>query len=377
MDFSALTEYLDSIPSFGAPGVDCIVTKEGKTVCRHFAGLADRENGIPMNGEELFYLYSTSKVITCTAALQLYERGRFLITDPVGEYLPEFNDMMVNRCLPDGTVTVEPAKNPITIGDLFSMSSGLDYDLNAPAIRRVVDRDPQASTREIVRAIAEEPLCFEPGTRFHYSLSHDVLGGLIEVWSGKRLGEYLKENIFEPLGIKNIGFGHGEDVLRRMMKQYLYEDDRKEAVLIPLSNEYILSDSYESGGAGLISNVEDYGKFLTAMANGGNAPDGTHILGQRTIDLMRTARITPAQIVEAGWNHFPGYGYGLGVRTMVDRAAGGSNGPVGEFGWGGAAGTYALIDPESCIAMFYAQHMRNCLEPVIHRRLRNILYSIV
>lgn len=383
MNFDKMTQFLDSIPNLGVPGVDCIVMQGHDVIYRHQQGFSDREAQIPMNGKESFFIYSNTKVLTCTAVLQLLEKGIIVLNDPIHEYLPEFKDMQVLQHLGNGEVcltpareTIRPARGPITFAHLLSMTAGLDYSLTSPAILDVLQKtDGRAPTREIVRAIASQPLHFDPGTHWHYSLCHDVLGAIIEVISGKTLGQYFQENILDPLEMTHTGFRHSHDLPENMMAQYCWDHKTNTVSRIPLENEYILGSEYESGGAGLVSTVEDYAKFISALANGGCSPRGGRILSPATISLMRTNQLTGQAQADFNWPWFGGYGYGLGVRTMMDRAKGGALSPIGEFGWGGAAGTYALIDPENHISMFYAQHMRESLEWYIHPRLRNVLYG--
>ena len=371
MRFQRMTEYLDTIPTFGAPGVDCIVQQDGKTVCRHMAGLSDREAGIPMCGTERFNLYSATKPITCTAALQLYEKGAFLLTDPVEKYLPEFAEMQVRTKDENGEVCLVPAEKPITVRQLFTHTAGLDYDATKPAYARVAEQTGgRAPTREIVRAMAAEPLIYQPGARWKYSFAHDVLAALVEEVSGMRFGEYLKKNIFDPLGMERTGFARTPEVLAEMMPQYRRDPQTGEVTRRSQDVKFVFGTEYESGGAGLVSCTDDYIRFASAMACGGQG-----ILHPATIELMRENQLDSAQMRDFNWVQFVGYGYGLGVRTLVSRAEAGSPGPLGEFGWGGAAGVYVLIDPVNRLAMFYAQHMLNSLEPVIHPRLRNILYT--
>lgn len=376
MNFTKLSNFLDSLPAIGIPGVDCIVKQGYNTIFRHQAGYADREKQIPMNGTESFFLYSSSKPITCTAVLQLYEQGKILLTDPISDYIPEFGNMQILHHKGNGESVLLPAKNAITISNLLSMTSGLDYNLTGPAILEVQNRTGgRAPTKEVIRALASQTLCYEPGTRWQYSLSHDVLGALIEIVSGQQFGTYLKKHIFDPLEMNNTRFAHAGDYPESMMAQYRRNNETGEVSRINLENEYILGSEYESGGAGLISTVDDYGKFVAAMANNGRAHTGEWILSRATIDLMRLNQLNGQQMLDFDWPQFAGYGYGLGVRTMVDPARGGANSPVGEFGWGGAAGTYLLIDPKNRISMFYTQHMRESMECYVHPRLRNVLYA--
>lgn len=373
MDFTPLTRFLDSLPEIAAPGVDCIVLKGHETVFRHHAGFADRETRREMAGGERFFLYSTTKPITCTAVMQLCESGRLLLTDPISEYLPEFREMLLRHTDETGQTVLVPAKKPITVADLLTMTSGMDYDLQAPAISEAILRG--GTTREIVRALAKCPLWFEPGTRWQYSMSHDVLGALIEVVSGQSFGDYLKTHIFDPLGMDATGFALTDAVRSRMMTQYRRDPDTGAVSAMPADNPFILSPRYESGGAGLISTVDDYAKFAAALTNNGQAADGTRILSPAAINLMRTNRLDEVQLRDFNWPQLAGYGYGLGVRTLISPSRGGSLSPVGEFGWDGAAGCYVLMDPENRLTLFYAQQMLPSMCEYIHPRLRNLLYG--
>lgn len=375
MNFGDLAAFMDQITDWRIPGADCSVYHRNKPVFRHLAGYADVALSKPVTEDALYFLYSASKVITCAAALQLFERGKFLMTDPVGEYLPEFRDMYVKRATEHGKTELIKAKNSIAIRDLFTMTAGLTYDLDTPSIRAVRERTGnRCPTREIVRAIAGEPLLFEPGAHFNYSLCHDVLGGLIEVVSGRKFREYLNENIFGPLDMRDTGFRLTDGRKARMAKQYIFDNAKNAALETPLENDYVLGSEYESGGAGLISSVDDYMKFANALCNKGMSQTGERILGRRTIDLMKTNHLDEISLRDFNWIQMTGYGYGLGVRTMIGRETGGSLSPVGEFGWGGAAGAYVLIDQENELAVFYAQHMRNSQEPYVHPRIRNLVY---
>lgn len=373
MDFSRLQTFLDFLPEGkGIPGVDCSVYKDGAEVFRHSAGYNDIERKTPVRRDALYNMYSCSKVATCTAALTLYERGKFLLGDPVYEYLPEFRDVTVRI---SGTEAV-PSEKPITVRQLFNMTAGLDYDLVAPELRKVkAETGGRCPTRETIKALAARPLWFIPGTKWQYSLCHDVLGAMIEAISGQSFGSYMKENIFDPAGMKDTCFFLPESKKDRFAVQYTYNLNTKLPEKILPGNVYRLGTEYESGGAGLISSVDDYIRFLYALANSGVTETGERLISPATINLMRTDTLSEENRASFDWEQMVGYGYGLGVRTMIDRMCGGSNGPVGEFGWGGAAGQYILIDPENHLAMFYAQHMLNNPEPWVHPRLRNILYS--
>lgn len=376
MNFLNLELFLDSLIEKGIPGVDCAVYAKHQPVFRHSAGYCDVKNKVPVKQDNLYNLYSTSKVITCTAALQLYERGMYLLNDPLYEYLPEFKDMIVKHTDENQKVEYLPAKNQIKIRDLFTMCAGLTYDINTASINDVKTRTQgKCPTREMVEAFSKEPLVCEPGTHWNYSLCHDVLGALIEVLSGEKFGEYLRKNIFEPVGMKDTGFILPANKADRMAHQYRFNGDTNIADEIGIENDYKLGSEYESGGAGLISSVDDYILFADSLCNGGHTASDKNILSHHTIDLMRTNHLNNICLNDFNWTQMTGYGYGLGVRTMMDKANGGCNGNVGEFAWGGAAGAYALIDPENELTIFYAQHMLNNMEPYVHPRIRNITYA--
>lgn len=394
MDFTKLKECLDRmISEYNAPGVDCIVYKEHEQIFRYYAGMSDIENNKKVCGDELYIIFSMTKMLTCTCALQLYEQGKFKLDDPVSMYLPEFEKMRITNEALDTESAVKIAsgksqgekidvsadgyaKNPITVKDLFTMSAGLDYDLGAKGIVEAL-KEGKTSTRELVNAISETVLGFEPGTRFRYSLCHDVIGALIEVWSGMSFGEYMKKNLLEPLGMKDTFFGvpKDEERLSRMAARYEYDENHKPRRMT-LECPYTLAEGYESGGAGLISSTEDYALFLDALASGGVGKSGNRILNEETVKLMGgTNHLQGMQLEDFGVLR-PGYGYGLGMRTHMNPEVSGSLSPVGEFGWDGAAGAFSLVDPENRISLTYFQQIHGW-DVVIQSELRNALYECI
>lgn len=391
MDFTRLKNLMDKfVREYNTPGVDVIVYKNHEMLFRYFTGFSDIENNKKMNGDELYLIFSMTKMITCTCALQLFEQGKFLLSDPVSKYLPEFEKMKISSdeidsesaakittgALAGESVNTESsgfAKKPITIKNLFTMGAGLDYDLRSEGIKKSL-AEGKISTRELVSAIAQKPLGFEPGTRYRYSLCHDVLGALIEVLSGKKLGDYMKENLFDPLGMKNTFFGVPTDKerLSKMAARYTYDKDHK-----PQRNElecvYNLSNEYQSGGAGLTSSCEDYALFLDALACGGIGKTGKRILSSTAIELMGTNHLNEKQYQDFQALQF-GYGYGLGVRTHTDKTISGSLSPLGEFGWDGAAGAFSMVDPKNNLSLTYFQHIHGW-DKRLQREMRNALYA--
>lgn len=377
MSFEALKEYIDNLDELHQiPGRYIIVTHHGKRVFEHGAGFFDEAKTKPFAADSLVNLYSCTKPITCTAALQLLERGKFLLEDPVANYLPAFKEMTVRHVLPGGVTELRKAERPILIHHLFTMTAGLSYALASPSILEVQKSSGgRCPTVETINAIANEPLLFEPGTAFRYSLCHDVLGALIEVISGMSFGEYLKKNIFEPLGMENTGFAVNDEIYARMADQYT---GRESGAIENLgkNNEYRLGSAYESGGAGLVSCADDYIRFATAMSLFGKSPEGAQILSKSTINMMRATHIKPIELGGLMMRAFEpqGYHYGLGVRTAVGTTTGALP-SRGEFGWNGAAGSHVIIDPDEEIAVFYKQHKRNSPNAGIQPRIRNMVYA--
>jgi len=375
MDKSILTNYLDSLKNYGIPGCECIVYHKHKRVFSHIAGYDEHSEWRASPGTNIYWLYSATKLITCTAAMQLIEKGCMGLDDPVSDYLPEYGNVKVKH-----DSVIRKAENAITIRHLLTMQSGLNYDLEAPSIKKVIEStNGTADTRQIIEALANEPLEFEPGTHFLYSLSHDVLGAVIEVVSGMKLGKYFDKYIFKPLGMKNTGFRLTPELEARMVGQYDYRPETWSSVEIPKRNRYVLTKNYESGGAGLYSTANDYILFLDAMCNGGTSADGYRLLSAETIDLMRQDQMKGESKKDFDLFNRIGYSYGLGVRTLIDKEISGARSPLGEFGWDGAAGAYALIDTKNNLALFYVQHVLNCgyVYEAVHPRLRDLTYEMM
>lgn len=375
-----LTPLLKSFMEKGGPaGCACTVVRRGEALYQECFGYADLEKNIRIQPDTIYRIYSMTKVVTCIAALMLYEKGLYLLNDPLDEYLPEFKNPQVYRYDEFGVVSVSPAASPIRVRDLFTMSSGLTYGGNGTETERqtqkifennVTTLDPRA----LSKALAAIPLAFDPGTRWKYGTSHDVLAALIEVLSGQTFGEFLQKEIFEPLGMADTSFRIQDEKRERLCVMY---DRSEDGTLTPntrMDAPYQPGCRHESGGGGLLSTIGDYSRFAQALARGGEL-DGVRIVSPKTIQLMGTNHLSPLQLKDFNWSQMSGYGYGLGVRVMIDQAAGGSNGSIGEYGWAGLAGTWLLIDPAEELSVVYMQQMLPSLEPYIVNRLRAAVYG--
>ena len=390
MDFSNLKDFMDRLTGWIIPGNSIVVYKDGTQVFSYQSGFSDLEKRELMRGGEMFHVYSCSKPTTVVAALQLYEKGYFLLDDPLYDFIPKFRHMQVRRA--DGST--EEAKTPITMRHLFTMTAGLGYNTQAPWRSRAEARtNGRMNTLDVARCIAEEPLRFRPKERYMYSMCHDVLAAAVEAISGQRFSEYVRTHIFDPLGMDSATYHVTEGTRARMAQQYEYkvlgENDLikqqagllrgKDGVVVNVGqgNHLIFGEEYDSGGAGITVSVEDYAKFANALACGGVGETGEKILASGTIELLRKNQLTVGNIdcSAFGWGQLKGYGYGLGVRTMIDPAKAGFNGKCSEFGWGGAAGATILVDPDTRLAYFYAHHMLNPQETYYQPRLRNVVYS--
>lgn len=375
---------LKSFTEKGPSGCSLQVMHQGNTIYKDYVGFANKEDEIAINEDTIFRIYSMTKVVTCTAALMLYERGLFLLNDPLEKYLPEFKDMKVYHKDETGKVNVIPASRSILVKDLFTMTSGLTYggEANetekqvAKTFQQLQEKGEKLTNRRLSEVLAAIPLAFQPGAQWHYGLSHDVLGALIEVLSEKTLGQFFQDEIFTPLGMEDTFFRIPDNKMHRFAALYnrnedgtLIKNDKMDVQFEPLSE-------LESGGGGLLSTLGDYSRFAHMLANGGEF-EGVKVIGEKTISLMTKNHLNDEQAKTYNWDYLAGYGYGLGVRTMMDSAKGGSNSSEGEFGWSGLAGTWVLIDPQEKLSAVYMQQMIPNFEAYHQPRLRNVIYGAV
>jgi CubicO group peptidase (beta-lactamase class C family) len=379
---------LEHFTEIGPVGCAISISLNGTTMFEHYQGFADAEKGLPITRDSIFRMYSNTKMLTITAALKLYEKGLFLMNDPIEEYLPEFARPMVCRYASNNMIKVEPSSRSITIRDLFTMCSGITYEgehnMTQSGIAKIKDEFEKKGgygTREFVKALARIPLAFEPGSHWNYGLGHDVVGALIEVVSGKSFGEFLKDEIFDPLEMNDTGF-FLTDANRNCLTTLYHRQDGKLVPNYADDVNYEASHRYESGGAGLLSTLPDMTTFAMMLCAGGTLK-GERILGRKTIDLMRRNHLSEQPLrdfektcADGKWEFLSGYGYGLGVRVMIDPTMGGCNGTVGEYGWAGAAGTWMLVDPEEKLAVVYLHQLKpDNREEYCHPRLRAAIYS--
>ncbi len=365
-DWKELTEYLDSLESY-VPDRELIVYKNHQKIYEYHSKNTD--------GNQLYLLYSSSKIATCVGALRLMEQGLLHLEDKVSDYLPEYAHLMVK----DGE-TVRPAKEELLIRHLLTMCGGFSYERQTENLLPL-KKDDSATTRDVVRAIAKEPLLFEPGTQFEYSLCHDILGGVIEVVSKRTLDTYLKEEIFLPLEMKDTTFHLSLEQKKRKVPHYVYHTDTQ--TVTSEDNEmmeYRLSPKYESGGAGIYSTSNDYIKLADALACGGTGWNGYEVLRPETVEMLKRNSLSEAVLkqFEQKMGH-AGQGYGLGVMVLLDRKPRNWKSPEGVFNWGGAAGTKTFMDGKNQLSFYYAQEVMGgpacTYEEHQHNRIINMIYE--
>jgi len=370
-----------------------MIARHDKIVYVDAWGMRDREAGLPMTDDTIFRIYSMSKPVTSVAVMMLYEEGKFFLNDPIAKYIPELADLQVavstadggTRAESDGTrsrtigsgdesktgLTREPARQP-TIRDLLRHTGGFTYGVFG---NTEVDQQYRAAQllgdhpnlQDFVAKLGQMPLQYEPGTRWHYSVGIDVLGRLVEATSGMRFGEFLKARIFDPLGMKDTGFRVPPDKAGRFAQLYSPKGTAGGNELFlsrTTSKELVVADGYanrnfkpeatfESGGNGLTSTAADYMRFCQMLLNGGEL-DGVRLLSPMTVGLMTTDQLGD---IPMGFGR-EGVTFGLGFAVTEDQGAVGELGSVGEYNWGGAAGTRFWIDPkQELIGIFMVQSL--------------------
>lgn len=383
--FEKLGPLLKSFLVNGPAGCACSVIHNGELRYQEYFGYADLDTKTPISPDTIYRIFSMTKVLTCTAALMLYERGLYLLNDPLGEYLPEFKNPQVYRYTANNSLYTSPAATPILVRDLFTMTSGLTYDDNDTETGRQISNAMaelkqkeevglKYDIRDFSKVLAGIPLSFDPGTHWRYSLGHDILAAFIEALSGKKFGQFLKDEIFEPLGMKNT-FHRLPEEKKHLLCSFYDRTINGRMDKSTLPDTHIHSDSiFEGGGSGLLTTIGDYARFAQMLAQGGEL-DGSRILGRKTVELMSANHLNSQQMADFNWSHLAGYGYGLGVRVLVNPPAGGCNGTIGEFGWAGKLGTWLLIDPKEHLSLVYMQQLFPSLEAYQAPRIHNVVYG--
>src|SRR6202012_4309394 len=324
------------------PGAVALVARRGRMAYFEAFGERDPASAAPMQSDTIFRIYSMTKPIVSVAAMMLWEEGRFLLSDPISKYLPELGALKV-AVARGGEIDQVDAERAITVQDLLRHTSGLTYEFrgNGPVHKmymaaRIYSRDQ--TNAEQVAALSKLPLLNQPGTKWEYSRSTDVLGRLVEVLSGVSLGEYLQEHILKPLGMIDTAFYVPSASLGRLAEGFAKDPDTGSGVQLVNVKD---APKFESGGGGLVSTTADYARFLQMLLNRGKL-DGVRYLSRKTIELMTSDHLGP--ITGAPDLLLPGYGFGLGFAIRLQPGISHVPGSVGQYFWGGLAGTTFWVD---------------------------------
>ena len=372
----------------GLPGCGLEVRQRGNVIYEGYFGYADCEAQTKISRHSVFRQASLSKIPLYTTAMILYEQGKFLLSDPLWQYLPEWRHCKKYVLHPNGSVTIKETDRPLTIQDVLSMKCGLPYcnsdvsteDLTLASMQENMQplwEKGHYTLQEEIKAMSKAIQAFEPGTHWLYGFSSELVAGLIEVICEKSIDDVFKSLLFEPLEMRSTGSHFFGDISERLVK--LYQKDEN-GLLSPgpswFDKKHLPGEENQRGWARLFSTVNDYGNMLEMLANGGLLQNRSS-LGRKTIDLMRCNGLNTDQLMDFQDTYNAGYGYGLGVRTLIQPEKGNHNGSLGAFGWTGGFGTWAEADPSEGLSIVYMHNQIPNEELYVHHRVRTAVYGLI
>ncbi|WP_297337122.1 serine hydrolase domain-containing protein [Algoriphagus sp.] len=353
------------------PGAVVLIYKDGKKAYEKAYGLSDIEAQTPMQSDQIFYIQSMTKPIATVALMMLYEEGKFFLTDPVENYIPEFKNLQVLNDPEDGkNGETVPAKQKITISQILSHTAGFSHGLGSTQqeidVRDALYAQPHETIESRVKALASIPLIGQPGEQWYYSASPDIAARLVEILSGQPFDRFLKERLFDPLDMKDTGYNLNDEQAKRMVSLHGYS---KEGKLIKMPNQTKTSGNRVFGGThGLFSTALDYSIFARMLLNKGNW-NGKQYLSPKTIELMTQNHIE-------GLPYDSGHGFGLGFGIMVDLADADILGSEGQYFWSGAYCTYFFIDPKEKMVSFLMTQ-KNQYSDYYSDKMRQMVYQAI
>lgn len=382
-----LDQLLQSYVENELPGCGLKVMQRGKVLYEGYFGSADVENKVPVTAASVFRQSSMSKIPMYTTMMMLYEQGKCLLSDPISKYLPEWKDMKKYVKYPNGDVACVPTQKQITIKDTLTMKCGLPYcnfkgetdNLTLKSMMRCMEplwEKGHYTLRQHVKAMSEAVLAAEPGEQWIYGFSSELCAAVIEVICNQSVDEVMQELLFNPLDMKDTKSHFFGDIQQRMVGNYRMNSDGSFEKTDFMEDKHYPGEEHEAGWARLFSTVDDYSKLMQMLANGG-CYEGKQIMGRKTIDLMRSNCLGPngTELFDDCYN--AGYGYGYGVRTLVNPAKGNHNGSVGAFGWTGGFGTWCEADPSEGVSIVYMHNLMPNKEYETHLKVRNAAYGLV
>jgi len=370
------TMLLQSIEKGWISGAVGFIARDGKIIYNRSFGVSDLENKLPMQTDNIFRIASQTKAIVSIGLMMLFEEGKFLLDDPISKYIPEFaNPQVLDKFNEkDTTFTTVPSKREITIRDLLTHTSGIDYaGIGSPTMKAIYTKagivggfgSDKVTIGDDIKLLGKQPLIHQPGERFTYGLNVDVIGYLIEILSGEKLDQYLKKHVFEPLGMNDTWFYLPEEKRGRLVKVNTENADHhvtsmpQEPVNYPL-----LKGTYFSGGAGLSSTTKDYAIFLQMLLNKGEY-NGKKLLSSRTVELITCNQIGDLNL---GVDKF-----GLGFEITTERGQSVLGISEGSFAWGGYFGTIYWADPkERLVCLLFVNQF-----PISHGEIQSKFKALV
>lgn len=350
----------DEVDSKQLAGAITLLARHGKVVDLRLYGKRDLATGTPMTRDTIFRDYSMTKPVTGVAMMILYEEGKWLPSDPISKYVPEFAHLKVYKGTDaDGKmIFVDPDHVP-TMGELMSHTAGFSYGrFGLPPVDAIYNDKKVMQSKnlqEMIDKVSTIPLNYQPGKGWMYSLSMDIEGYIVEKLSGQSLPDFMRDHIFTPLGMKDAGFYVPTDKRRRFATNYRYDAEKKEIVSDPTANgiptDYTEQPTMPSGGGGLVATIEDYYRFALMLSKGGEL-NGKRILAPSTVRLMSSNHV-PEPVLNGQYGQFgiglsqmrPGFGYGYNCAVMFDPPKANLTDGKGTFFWDGAAGTWFWVDP--------------------------------
>ena len=386
-DFSRMDNLLKRFVEQGTnPGCAVAVMQGDELIYHGEAGYADIESGKKVDIHSMFSQASTTKLFTYAILGMIYEEGKFLFSDPLSDYLPEWKNTQKYVTLPNGTVETAPLEKPITIRDAVAMMCGLPYcmvpavDPETPTLaamsrkmQELLKKGPSTIAEE-VRVMADVPVMFEPGSHWQYGFGSEITGVLVETFEGKPLREVFRDRLIEPLKLEDADTFARPWNRERIVTNYVKTGPGQ---FEPAADFSSLDPESVPAGArpNLLISARDFAVFMQMLANGGTYK-GRKYLGAGTVSMLHENQLGPVQMADFENDYLAGYGYGLGYRTLLTQKYG-HNGHPGDFGWTGGTGIWAEADPVDKFAVTYMHNMRPNEELYHHHRVRAVINGIM
>jgi len=386
-DFTRLDNLLDGFVANGTnPGCAVAIMQGDELIYHKEAGYADIDSGKKVDIHSMFSQASTTKLFTYAILGMIYEEGKFLFSDPLSTYLPEWKNTKKYVTLPNGEVTTVPLEKPITIRDAVAMMCGLPYcmvpavDPDTPTLgamsrqmAELLKKGPSTIAEE-VRVMADVPVMFEPGSHWQYGFGSEITGVLVETFEGKPLREVFKDRLIDPLELSDTDTFAREWNKDRIVTNYAKKGPGQFEATPNFS--MLDADSVPAGARpNLLTSAHDFAVFMQMLANGGTYK-GKKFLGSGTVAMLHENQLGPVQLKDFENDYLAGYGYGLGFRTLMTQKYG-HNGHLGDFGWTGGTGIWVEADPVDKFAVAYMHNMRPNEELYHHHRVRAVVNGIM